>query len=88
VGEIVVGQFDCNTSIFLETSLTQVMFLHNGQIHNAYQYMLNGSPSIGKITRGKTHELIIQMHGEVVTWIDQIKQKLCLGGGVLVPTCP
>jgi hypothetical protein len=62
--------------------------LQNGQIHNAYQYMLNGSPSIGKITRGKTHELIIQMHGEVVTWIDQIKQKLCLGGGVLVPTCP
>ncbi len=52
--------------------------LQNGQIHNAYQYMLSGSPSIGETTRRKTHELIIKMH-EKVTWIDQIKQKLCLG---------
>jgi hypothetical protein len=54
--------------------------LQNGQIHNAYQYLLSGSPLVGKTTRGKTHELIIQMHGEVVTWTDQLKQKLCLGG--------
>ncbi len=54
-------------------------FFQNGKNHNAYQYMLSGSPSVGKITRGKTHELIIQMHGKVVTWTDQIKQKLYLG---------
>jgi hypothetical protein len=68
-----VGQFDHNTSIFLEANLTQIMFLQNGQIHNAYKYMLSGSPLVGNITRRKTHEFIIQMHGKVVTWIDQIK---------------
>jgi hypothetical protein len=36
---------------------------------------LNGSPSVGKITRGKTHELIIQLHGEVVTWANQTKSS-------------
>ncbi len=54
--------------------------LQNGQIHNAYQYLLSGSPSVGKTARGKTHELIIQMHQEAVTWTDQLKQKLYLGG--------
>jgi hypothetical protein len=49
----VVGQFDHNTSIFLEGSLTQSCFLQNGQIHNAYQYMLSGSPLVGKIARRK-----------------------------------
>jgi hypothetical protein len=34
--------------------------------------MLSRSPSIGKITRGKTHELKIQMHGEVVIWTNQL----------------
>jgi hypothetical protein len=34
--------------------------------------MLSGSPLVGKIIREKTHELKIQMHGEVVIWTDQL----------------
>jgi hypothetical protein len=45
--------------------------------------MLNGSPSVGKIVRGKTHELIIQMHGEVVTWIDQSSRNSIWEGEIL-----
>jgi hypothetical protein len=40
---------------------------------------LSGSPLVGKTKRGKTHELIIQMHGEAVTWIDQLKPETLFG---------
>jgi hypothetical protein len=73
-----VCQFDWNT-YFLGNKFDTNHVLCKMDKFTMHQYMLNGSPLVVKITRGKTHELMLQTHGKVVTWTNQIKQTLYLG---------